>query len=280
MITRIEIISYEGINQELVTRITTWASEVLEKADLSYQPSFLCISIWKTLEELKTFYHKEKESLGVVTGEELDFLATHEAWRGYPRIHICEQRLTGLPDRVFQGTLHHEIGHALRHGTPEFYTFRFSESIQKAGVACGMNLQLLQQCIYLLSIAIKDADVDQWLGKIGLGFSQQALLEHLISETEEERRVWEMVRCYPAPRRIAIAAFLKTLLPIEAMVSAGIEGMKALRNRWYEAYEWLSKKEQETIFRLAWYAIEQAGNTFQERLEKTAFVLLTETSAE
>jgi len=37
------------------------------------------------MEEFQTFCQREK--IGIVTGEEMDFLTTHDAWRGYPRIH-------------------------------------------------------------------------------------------------------------------------------------------------------------------------------------------------
>jgi hypothetical protein len=111
------------------------------------------------MEEFQAFCQKEKKELGFVTGEETDFLATHDAWRGYPRIHVCEERLIGIPSVIIQGVIHHEIGHALHHGTLEFYTFRFSSRLQEAGLSCGFNLSLLQQSVYLLSVAIKDRDV-------------------------------------------------------------------------------------------------------------------------
>ena len=76
------------------------------------------------MKDLQDFYHHEKEGLGIVTGEESDFLATHEAWRGYPRIHICHERVKGVQDPVIEGVLHHEIGHAVLHGSMEFYTFQ------------------------------------------------------------------------------------------------------------------------------------------------------------
>jgi hypothetical protein len=52
------------------------------------------------MERYQDFYQREKKELGVVTGEETDFLATHDAWRGYPRIHICQERLIRFPNPV------------------------------------------------------------------------------------------------------------------------------------------------------------------------------------
>lgn len=272
MAPRIEIVADEAIDKDFLTQIRTWANEVLERTG-SPAP-YLCVTVWKTLERLQAYYREEKEALGVITGEETDFLATHDAWRGYPRIHICEERLEGIPSAIVQGVVHHEISHALQHGTPEFYTFRFSSELQEVGRTYGLDLAHLQQCVYFLSVAIKDWEVVQGLAGKGLAFGQVALLEHLISDTDEERQVWEVVHGNSALRMIALAAFLKTLLPIEAMVSVGIEEAQALRNRWEEAYRWLPQGEREALFRLAQISRKRERKTFQERLEQAALRLI------
>ncbi len=138
----------------------------------------------------------------------------------------------------------------------------------------GLDLAHLQQCVYFLSVAIKDWEVVQGLAEKGLAFSQVALLEHLISDTDEERQAWEVVYGNSALRTIALAAFLKTLLPIEAMVSVGIEEAQALRNRWEEAYGWLPQREREALFRLAQITRKGERKTFQERLEQAALSLI------
>jgi hypothetical protein len=278
MTVKFHIVAHEGVDEALVTQIRSLANEVLERTGPLSLPPYLCITVWKTVAELQDFYRSEKEALGVITGDETDFLATHEAWRGYPRIHICEERVRGIPGTVVQGVLHHEISHALLHGTPEFYTFRFSAGLQQAGRSHGLDLPVLQQCVYLLSLAIKDGEVIQWLGEIGLGFSQRALVEHLISDTQEERQIWEQVRNSPVLIKIARGAFLKTLLPIEVMVSNGIEGAQALKNQWREAYGWLSEREQECLSRLIRYFMNQEKGSFQQRLEEATLLLIAEPS--
>jgi hypothetical protein len=272
MAPRIEILADELVDKDFLTRIRTWANEVLERTG-SPVP-YLCVTVWKTLGKLQAYYRGEKEALGVVTGEETDFLATHDAWRGYPRIHICEERLEGIPGTIVQGVVHHEISHALQHGSQEFYTFRFSTHLREVGRTYGLDLAHLQQCVYFLSVAIKDWEVVQGLAEKGLSFSQVALLEHLISDTDEERMVWEVVHGDFALKMIALAAFLKTLLPIEAMVSVGIEEAQALRNRWEEAYRWLPQGEREALFRLAQISGKHERKTFQERLEQAALHLI------
>ena len=95
MTTQLEIVPYNGISKGLLLQIQTWVNKVLEKADPASIPPYLSVTIWKNIVDLQDFYQQEKKELGVVTGEESDFLATHEAWRGYPRIHICHESVTG-----------------------------------------------------------------------------------------------------------------------------------------------------------------------------------------
>ena len=83
----------------------------------------------------------------------LRFLTTGSR-RGHPRIHVCQERVQGIPIVVVRGAVHHEISHALHHGTPEFYTFRFSSRLIEAARSCALDLPLLQQLVYFLAIAI------------------------------------------------------------------------------------------------------------------------------
>jgi len=230
------------------------------------------------MDELQSFYQQEKQELGVVTGEETEFLATHEAWRGHPRIHICQERVKDVSDVVLQSVLHHEISHALHHGTPEFYTFRYSIKLQEAGRFCGLDLALLQQCVYMLSVAIKDYDVVTWLTDIGLGFGQLHLLEYLISDTEDERRIWEVVCANPAQRKLALALFLKTLLPIEALVALRVERAEIIKNQWKEAYRWISETIQKGLVGFAHNTMAYKDKPFQQRLENVTLKLISEAS--
>lgn len=274
----LQIIPHAGTDHALETRIRTWAGEVLDRKGTLTLPPQLSIILWKSLRELSAFYQREKKELGVVTGEEADFLATHEAWRGYPRIHVCEEKVKDLPLSVLRGVLHHEIGHALHHGSPEFYTFRFSKALQEAGTSCGLDFQALQQCVYFLSIAIKDHDVVRWLSGIGLGTGQAALMEHMMRDTQEEAQVWKLVRAEPAPRKIVLAALLKTLLPVETLVFEEAEEARTLKAKWANAYSWLTAKEQRGLMEYTRITLKSEGRTFQEKLEEAALRLITDPS--
>jgi len=274
MSERIQIVCPEVIDEGFLTQIRYWANEVLERTSFPNSLPALQLMVWKNMDKYQAFSRSEKDALGVVTGEETEFLATHDAWRGYPRIHICQERLTGIPSSIIQGVVHHEIAHALNHGTLEFYTFTFSKGLQEAARSHGLDMSLLQQCVYFLSVAIKDREVVQWLAPIGLGLSQVALLRHLLSETEEEHQAWEVVRASPPLQKVASAALLKILLPIVTLAETQTEGTQDLGKEWGKAYGWLPEKEREGLLNLAHHFMNLEGRTFQERLERATFLLI------
>lgn len=276
MTTQIEIVPYDGMNEGFLSQIQTWVNNVLERADPSSAPPYLRITIWENIEDLQDFYHQEKEELGIVTSEESDFLATHEAWRGYPSIHICHERVKGFQDPLIEGVLHHEIGHALFHGSMEFYTFKFTNRLQEVARLHGFDLHHLQQCVYFLSIAMKDREVIQWLTEIGLGLNQKSLLEYMIKDTEEERQAWGVAKHSPVTKKIVMAAFLKVILPIEAMILIGFEDAPSLKDQWKEAYSWLSVMEQDGLLQLSQWIMKFGGVGFQEKLENAAYGLIEE----
>lgn len=274
MSEHIQIVCHETIDERFWAQIRSWADEVLERAPFTKSLPVLHLMAWKNMDNYLAFSRKEKEALGVVTGEEAEFLATHDAWRGYPRVHICQERPMGIPRSVVQGVIHHEIAHALKHGTLEFYTFTFSKGLQEAARSRGLDMPHLQQCVYFLSVAIKDREVVEWLAQTGLGPSQVALLRHLLSETEEERQAWEVVHDSPPLRKVAWAAFLKVLLPVETLAAIQTEAAQNLRKEWNEAYGWLPEKERKNLSNFARLLMDLEGKTFQERLERATRLLI------
>jgi hypothetical protein len=271
---RIEIVCPESISESFLTEIRYWANEVLERTSFSKAVPPLTLMVWKTMNAFQAFSRSEKDALGVTTGEETEFLATHDAWRGYPRIHICQERLMGIPNSAIQGVIHHEIAHALNHGTLEFYTFTFTKGLQEAGRSRGLDMPHLQQCVYFLSVAIKDREVVQWLAQIGFGLSQVALLRNLLSGTEEERQAWEVIRDSGPLHMIAWAAFLKVLLPVETLAATQTGEAQNLRKEWDKAYGWLPEKERENLLNFTRRLMDLEGKTFQERLERATFLLI------
>lgn len=72
----------------------------------------LDLLIFENSEQMDSFYRREKQA-SQVSSETLSeqFFATHDAWRGTPRIGICIERMRHLPQLVQMAVLRHEVGH-------------------------------------------------------------------------------------------------------------------------------------------------------------------------
>ena len=262
------------IDQSFLVKARQWAGEVFEKTEPLTAPDHISIYLWEKDKDFQEFDAREKAELGVVTGGETDFQATHEAWRGYPRIHISLEKIRGIPEEVVRGVVQHEIAHALLHGRPEFYQFRFSNQLLEAGRSEGLDFPMIQQLVYLLSVAIKDEEVVRLLGEAGLGHYQIRLLEYLMEDTEEERQAWELIRDHPALRRLGLAAFLKIRLPIETPAGLGLPESGLLQKKWEAAYAWLTDQEEKALNAYVRTVRETPYKNFQDRLERAALGLI------
>ncbi|MFQ5770779.1 MAG: hypothetical protein ACE5HX_09595 [bacterium] len=274
MKTQIDIRCSENTGRKFAGRTRQWAEDIIECLIEDAPPDRLSILVYHRIEELQAFFRKEKEALGISSQGETEFIAIHEAWREYPRIHICYERIKNLPETVVRGAVQHELAHAILHGKSEFYTFRFSRQLINAGEALGLDMQLLQQCIYLLSIALKDGEVVRRLVETGFHSGQIALLEHMLADTNSERELWDAIRKLPQQRKIAVASFMKTLLPIVTLAAVKNNSGQRLQQRWENVYNWLSEAKRREMIR---FAAESAGNItglFQDWLEQTALQLI------
>jgi len=274
MKTLLKVIPCGNVDETILAKVDLWTRELIDPIDRNKIPSRISIFLWARTRDFEEFDIREKAELGVATGGESDFLATHEAWRGFPRIHVPIEKIKAIPEEVVQGIVQHEVGHALLHGNPEFYQFRFSTQLQETGRRAGLDLPMLQQLVYLLSVAIKDEEVIRLLIGRGAGIYQSRLLEYLLEDTEEEQKTWEMLRNDSALRLLGMAAFLKTRLPIETMVESGVPEANLLKQKWESAYSWLTDQEITDLRTFARFVIEMPFNNFQDRLEQAVLGLI------
>jgi hypothetical protein len=270
----VEILPQGKIEILFLSNVQKWGESVIGKTDLGMGPALISIYLWEKERDFQEFDAREKAELGVVTGGESDFLATHEAWRGFPRIHISLEKIQGISEEVVRGVVQHEIAHALLHGKPEFYQFRFTDRLMEAGRSAGLDFPIIQQWVYLLSIAIKDEEVVRLLGEAGLGLYQIRLLEYLMEDTEEERRAWDLIRNHPALRRLGLAAFLKIRLPIETLSGLGLSESGLLQEKWEAAYAWLTDQGGKALNAFVRTVRETPYKDFQNRLERAALGLI------
>jgi hypothetical protein len=270
----VDLLPQGSIDPFFSAQVRFWADEVIGECRLRSIPDRISIYLWEEDEDYQEFDTREKVELGITTGGESEFLATHEAWRGFPRIHVRLEKIRGLTEEIVQGLVQHETAHALLHGRPEFYQFRFSEALLNAGRSAGLDFQMLQQLVYLLSVAVKDEEVIGLLGEAELGLGQLRLLEYLLDDTEEERRTWGLIRDHPALRPLGLAGLLKIRLPLEALAEADLAEATLLRPTWETAYSWLTPRERTDLNGWVRTVLEIRKTDFQDRLNKVIWALL------
>jgi hypothetical protein len=270
----VDLFPQGAIDPSFSAKVRLWSEAVIGAGPLQPAPDRIAIHLWEKEKDYQEFDAREKAELGITTGGESEFLATHEAWRGFPRIHISLEKIRGLADGVVQGLVQHEIAHALLHGRPEFYQFRFSEALLNAGRAAGLDFQMLQQWVYLLAVAVKDEEVVRFLAEAGLGAGQLRLLEYLLEDTEEERRTWELIRDHPALRLLGLAVLLKIRLPLVSLAEANPAETALLLQTWESAYDWLAPREQEELNGWVRTVLDIREDGFQDRLNRVAWALM------
>jgi len=172
-------------------------------------PELLELWIFERASMMDAALAGEAASVGVrgpVSG--LGFFATHDAWRGTPRIMVCLEGMRGLPRLLQLGGLRHEAGHSVLHGSLEHYIFPMPRSLLKASEILGGSRELAETLLYLLSIAVKDFEVERLLVDHGFIDCQFAYAEYVARPSREEVEAWRSLST-PGEKALYVAQMLK-----------------------------------------------------------------------
>jgi hypothetical protein len=159
---------------------------------------------------MRGFYLRERGRLRVVS-EDLgeSFIANHDAWRGTSRIGVCMSRIMELPRLVQIGTLRHEVGHSVLHGSMEYYVFPISAPLMEAAKRFGFSNEYSFNLLYLISIAVKDFEVTRRLSEKGYLDDQAAYSNHVLRTVNEDLDAWQLSKHDPAAMSLCLAGRLK-----------------------------------------------------------------------
>ncbi|MBM4466585.1 MAG: hypothetical protein FJ014_13705 [Chloroflexi bacterium] len=177
------------------------------------------VRVLDTVERLRRLLAAEHAELGIAGPLGEEFLALHDAWRGGPRITVCRERLTEVPPLVGLGAIRQQVAHSILHGSPEYYTFKFSRSLVEKGRERGLAPVALQQLLYYVAIAVKDYEVVRLLVSHGYDDCQAALAFHQLETSDEDRLAWRLARLNPVAHLICLASQLKLMLSIRPLVA-------------------------------------------------------------
>jgi len=187
-----------GIIQECYERLEPHGVEILD------------LFLFSDPSSMHGFYLRERSALHVVS-EDLgeSFIAMHDAWRGTSRIGVCMSRIRELPRLVQIGSLRHEVGHSVLHGSMEHYVFPISAPLIQAAKRLGLSKEYSFNLLYLISIAVKDFEVTRLLSEKGYVDDQVAYSNHVLGTSNEDLDAWQLSKGNPASMSLCLAGRLK-----------------------------------------------------------------------
>ncbi len=155
---------------------------------------------------------EEKLRLGITTSGDEEFICTHDAWRGYPRIIFCFERLAKLNRLARLGAVRHEAAHSVLHGSLEYYIFRIPEDCRHIAMIKGIDSTVLDQALYFLSVAVKDFEATRFLVQHDYIGCQFAFALEWLQPSEEDKSAWKLAAANRQAKFICETALLKPTL--------------------------------------------------------------------
>lgn len=216
-IPRILLELYGSIPEETVQAIRQ-EIEACYRALTVPLPEVVNLCLFDTLARWREYAARRREEAGVITAGEEGFLTTHEAWEGVPRLSVCLERMNAQPPLVQQGALHQVVAHSVLHGRPDFYRFAIPRSLIAESRARGVELEILQQILYFVAIAIKGMEAAALLAEHRFIQDQVALALYQLEVKEDDVVLWKMARWEPRARLLYLSAQLKPLLYLQPLL--------------------------------------------------------------
>lgn len=155
---------------------------------------------------------EEKVRLGITTSGDEEFICTHDAWRGYPRIIFCFERLAKLNRLARLGAVRHEAAHSVLHGSLEYYIFRIPEDCRHIAMIKGIDSTVLDQALYFLSVAVKDFEATRFLVQHDYIGCQFAFALEWLQPSEEDKSAWKLAAANRQAKFVCATALLKPTL--------------------------------------------------------------------
>jgi len=178
----------------------------------SLSPSIVELNIYKSSFAMDASLSREKAALGVETGGvDSTFLAVHEAWRGYPRISVCLERMEAEPRTIAEAALRHEAGHSAIHGSPEFYVLPLPTALLEANDVFPRFSGVSRMSSYLIFTSVKDYEVTRLLCALGYIKDQAVFARRFAKPSEEDFLAAHLARRSREATALLCASWLKNV---------------------------------------------------------------------
>lgn len=139
------------------------------------EPRFVEVIIYGQGHSPLDMLYEEARRLGVrVLG---DYPVSHEAWSGWPRIHVDYERCSKLDAGLLEALLLHEAAHSILHGSRSYYLLKADRGLLET-----LGLDYALEVLYLASTVIKDLEVHGYLVREGFREHVERYAKYAIGE--------------------------------------------------------------------------------------------------
>jgi hypothetical protein len=206
---------------------------------------------------------EDKIRLGITTSGDEEFICSHDAWRGYPRVICCLEKLAKLDRLARPGAIRHEAAHSALHGSLEYYIFKIPEDCRHTAVIKGLDSAVLDQALYYVSVAVKDFEATRFLIQHDFIGCQFAFALDLLRPSEQYKSDWKLAQTNRQTKFIYLTTLLKPILfahPLLALPRSSkgvsLEHQVQLARRVEELLEHLGSAEQNKLLQVASMIVE------------------------
>lgn len=214
---------------------------------------------------MRALLKEDKLRLGITTSGDEEFICSHDAWRGYPRVICCVEKLAKLNRLARPGAIRHEAAHSAIHGSLEYYIFRIPDDCRHTATIKALDSAVLDQALYYVSVAVKDFEATRFLIQHDFISCQFAFALDLLQPSERDKSDWKLVQTNRQTKFIYLTTLLKPILfahPLLALPRSSkgvsLEHQVQLARRVEELLEHLGSAEQNKLLQVANMIVEDA----------------------
>jgi hypothetical protein len=173
-----------------------------------------------TEENLHNFLREEKFKVGLSfnTIDEVS-ACTHEVLRGYPRLLICQEKLSPYSKTGRAGALRHEAAHTILHGSLEYSIFQIPEDCRHTAMVKGIETEKLEDIFFQLSMGVKDYEATRFLIDHDFINCQFTYALEWIRPVDDDRTAWNISRANRQTRFVYESALMRPLLFSDPLLS-------------------------------------------------------------
>jgi hypothetical protein len=205
---------------------------------------------------MRALLKEDKLRLGITSGGDEEFICSHDAWRGYPRVICSLDRLTKMNKLGRLGAIRHEAAHSALHGSLEYYIFRIPDECRHTATIKALEPTVLDQALYYVSVAVKDFEATRLLVQSDFIDCQFAFALEWLKLSEQDKSTWKLAQTNRQAKFIYLTALLKPLLfahPLLALPRSkniSLENQVQLARRVEEMLEHLGTTEQNRLLQV------------------------------